>query len=581
MKNFLDKFVVQFGIENSGLKSDAKVASDTFDSLTKKAEKTGKTVNETLTRNQKNKKKTAGYSATNAWSSFMGLPGDKRVKQTTKNVKSLSNSVEGLRKTFINTGKAILSFIPAELMTGAGALYAAKKIASFTTNIANANTPFNFLSQQLNTPVSTLSGIGQAISTIGGNPNSIVNALTSVANAQSQTRFFGTSAMNPYLNALGVPIAENGTARKPLDVLLNISKNLQEDIKNKRLNKQYAYSILAMMGFSSDVANFLMQGPAAIKAQLAKQVSQSLTPAQAKEFRQVTAASAQLDNAFSNLERNVAYDLSPAVIDLYKALTFVTKKLTGIFNPASAAKRIQALSPATAGIGRILNTALGGGTIFSQAAGGLLNQIALGESGGSGGYSAYNTGTQGNWGQIGHSGSNKNLQNMTVAQVMAWQSRTSGESALNPDRLFAAGRYQVIPSTLAMLVKKGVISAGAKFNKATQDKIGEYLLMQAAGGYITGKTNNPSGAISGLRNMWTSTQNDTNSELTSLLNRARYQYLKSHGAASNIRNNNTHAQTNIGTIVIHTQATDASGIAGELKSHIASIPISQFNRATV
>ena len=78
-----------------------------------------------------------------------------------------------------------------------------------------------------------------------------------------------------------------------------------------------------------------------------------------------------------------------------------------------------------------------------------------------------------------------NLTAMTVDEVLAWQ-RDIRRNVVST----AAGRYQVIYTTLKDMRDKGVVSGTDRFNAFTQDKIARTLLYQT--GYRTGST---SGAV--------------------------------------------------------------------------------------
>lgn len=98
----------------------------------------------------------------------------------------------------------------------------------------------------------------------------------------------------------------------------------------------------------------------------------------------------------------------------------------------------------------------------------LLSFIAKGE----GGYNSMNQGTRG--GQIVGSTHNastilgRNLTEMTIGEIMSEQS--SG-------RLFAAGRYQIIPETMKFALKSSGLSASDKFSPENQDKLAIALIM--------------------------------------------------------------------------------------------------------
>jgi hypothetical protein len=127
----------------------------------------------------------------------------------------------------------------------------------------------------------------------------------------------------------------------------------------------------------------------------------------------------------------------------------------------------------------------------------LLAFIAAGE----GGYNSMNQGTSG--GRIVGSTNNaasklgKNLTAMTISEVMAFQSSK---------QLFAAGRYQIIPSTLRGILPVTGLSSSNAFNEANQDRCGIALIKQrkAAWGYLHGTSNDRNAAMLALAKEWAS-----------------------------------------------------------------------------
>ena len=129
----------------------------------------------------------------------------------------------------------------------------------------------------------------------------------------------------------------------------------------------------------------------------------------------------------------------------------------------------------------------------------LLSFISSGE----GGYNSMNQGTRGN-SIVGstHNASSilgKNLPQMTVGEVM--QNQDSG-------KLFAAGRYQIIPDTMKMAVARAGVSPDDMFDQKTQDKLGLALIYNGQrptlSGYLKGENNNVQGAMLDLAMEWAS-----------------------------------------------------------------------------
>jgi len=72
------------------------------------------------------------------------------------------------------------------------------------------------------------------------------------------------------------------------------------------------------------------------------------------------------------------------------------------------------------------------------------------------------------------------ITTMSVGEVLDWQREAVRQGSISS----AAGRYQVIRPTLQRLVDAGVVSPGARFDAATQDRLGRHLLRET--GYSAG-----------------------------------------------------------------------------------------------
>ena len=107
---------------------------------------------------------------------------------------------------------------------------------------------------------------------------------------------------------------------------------------------------------------------------------------------------------------------------------------------------------------------------------------------GEGNYGSYNRGRAGD-----ANGATIDFSQMTVGEVMRRQQLPSGD----PDRLFAVGKYQVIPDTMAGAVRTLGIDPNTRFTPQLQERIfADYLIDEKRPdirAYITGQTNGPEG----------------------------------------------------------------------------------------
>ena len=111
--------------------------------------------------------------------------------------------------------------------------------------------------------------------------------------------------------------------------------------------------------------------------------------------------------------------------------------------------------------------------------GDLFDVIASGE----GGYESVNRGVAGDTPGGAESVTGKKLADMTVGEVMQMQAE---------EKLFAVGKYQIIPKTMKGFVRTMNISMDDKFDAATQEKFKKYVIdfkRPIVGRYLRGETN--------------------------------------------------------------------------------------------
>lgn len=113
-------------------------------------------------------------------------------------------------------------------------------------------------------------------------------------------------------------------------------------------------------------------------------------------------------------------------------------------------------------------------------------------AGGEGGYNSLNRGTAGDSPGDAIKYFSKNLTDMTVGELIQLQSNK---------RIFAAGKYQIIPVTMKSFVSQMKIKLTDRFDAATQEKFPEFVInfaRPAVGKYIRGETNNRAEAAQSL-----------------------------------------------------------------------------------
>jgi hypothetical protein len=135
---------------------------------------------------------------------------EKGVKQIGETSKGASRGVETLTRT-------LGSFLA--IIGGTAALKA------FVEDTIATNAALDRLSKNLNVSVSDLSAWGNAVEGMGGSAKGAYGTLDMLSKAQTELRLTGQSSLIPYFSALGVSLATvEGQARPVDDILLDLSE---------------------------------------------------------------------------------------------------------------------------------------------------------------------------------------------------------------------------------------------------------------------------------------------------------------------------------------------------------------------
>jgi hypothetical protein len=188
--------------------------------------------------------------------------------------------------------------------------------------------------------------------------------------------------------------------------------------------------------------------------------------------------------------------------------------------------------------------------------------------GGEGSYNSVNLGKKG-----GYKSSAANLENMSISEVMTAQSG---------GQFRAAGKYQMMPSTLKEAVTTLGINPNQKFDKSTQDMIFQKYLVGSKrpeiADYLSGKSDNLMAAAIALAAEFASVadprtgqsaypENNTASISADTAMRSLAQARQANLQNNTTSNNQTITQ-HIDNMNINTQATNANDIAANIQQSL-------------
>lgn len=586
MTTIIDSLVVTLGLDASGFKKGEKSTGDALENLKSKSGKTGKSV-------QSDASKSA--------------------------------------QSFAKFRNEILAIATAFVSVGA--------VRSFTDRITTSDAAIGRMAKNIGMTTEDLTTWTMAADKAGGTADGMAGSIKGLVERVQQFALTGEGGESfKYFTGQGVQLVDQLTGKlRPMnDILLESADALG------KMSPTQAQAWGKGMGFDEGTVNVLMQGRGAVEKLISSQRKLAVVnDKDAKQAAERQQAWAKVSNTLENAGRIIINDLQPTIQELASDFEAWIKKVDPkevehffreiVDGGRSAVNVVGGLTNAIEGLfalwagskflGMMGNIGKMGGLLSSLGLvgnigkmGGLLSSLGLVGAAGAAGYAVggeinahlsdetkdaiggtiagmvervqnlgnsaigalisrgegdYNSVNRGKAG--GYKSGKENLEGMTVAEVMRGQKE---------QRFNAAGRYQIIGSTLADAVKALGLKGSEKFDKTTQDKIfSEYLLQnkrQAIGDYISGKSDDIDAALKAAAKEWASVADpDTgrsyyagkgnnkasisSAELTQALNAERARV--GGGGTSN-------HDVKVGQITINTQATDAKGIAKDVGTEL-------------
>lgn len=235
--------------------------------------------------------------------------------------------VEGKNEQILEGFKVVQRnvLLLATLFTGGVGI---KEFIKNTTQVSNA---LGNLAPQLKTSATNLGLWGAASQSIGGNANSIVNAIGNLTNDLATFSLTGESKVVPVLRALtdstgamAVKVTEaNGKMRDTTDILLDLAEWAHQQSDPAR-----AAAVLRMLGFDQDGINLMLKGKDALKKTMEdlRKVNE-LTEEDVKAARELTASWNAMSIASEQLGRSLLTGLAPMLTWLMDSMTGAAERI--------------------------------------------------------------------------------------------------------------------------------------------------------------------------------------------------------------------------------------------------------------
>lgn len=232
--------------------------------------------------------------------------GEKRVaaglndtKKKTENVgKNIAADGKKGAEFFGQLEKAALKFF-AVLTTGRG-------LADFTRTVIATGAAFDRASKNLGVGADTLSRWAGAVRQSGGTTESFLGTMQGLSQSLTELKLTGNTGILPYLQALGVSVADTNGKAKPLERILgDIGEKL-----NALPNRQDAFNIGRNLGIDDGTINLLLKGRTEVERLLASQKAYSAADAESARKAQERWEGVQL--RIERITQKLVIDLIPA-----------------------------------------------------------------------------------------------------------------------------------------------------------------------------------------------------------------------------------------------------------------------------
>lgn len=226
---------------------------------------------------------------------------DKAADKTEKSVGKIDKSSKKTAESIHGLSRTVTSFLA--IIGGTVA------IKSFVQDFIDTNAQLDRLSKNLGIGVSTISAWGNASEKLGGSAQGLQGTFDMLSKAQTQLMLTGESALVPYLSALGVSLAGvNGQARPVTDILFDLSDRFSH------LDRTTANNLGRMLGIDQGTMNLLLQGRKELELEIARQKEQTaVTKEQAAQAQKFQTQIVGLKQQFQALGRTLLMDAAPYI----------------------------------------------------------------------------------------------------------------------------------------------------------------------------------------------------------------------------------------------------------------------------
>ena len=227
----------------------------------------------------------------------------RKFKDVDNENKNISKSTKEVNKGLTDMAGSAMKFLAVIGGTAA--------IKTFIVDLAESNSQLQRLSQNLGVGVSTISAWSQAAEQIGGSASGVQGTLAMLSKAQTEFALTGQSGLIPFLSTLGMG-TEALTSQKPDQLLLGMADAFERIVRIK--GRATANNMGQMMGIDQGTMNLLLTGRKELELTLRRQrESNAVTAKQAEEAVKLKKSIEQVKQTFAAFGRDLLQQAAPAI----------------------------------------------------------------------------------------------------------------------------------------------------------------------------------------------------------------------------------------------------------------------------
>jgi Phage tail lysozyme len=231
-----------------------------------------------------------------------------KTPEATKKLKEAEGSVKQFGDTSDSTNKKLgeLAAGFGKLLAAVGGMYAIK---SFAQNMIDSSAALDRFSKNINVNAGEITAWGNAAEQLGGSAKGVQSAMQLLSKAQTDIQQTGESSLTPYLNELGISLADvNGHALKSTDILRQLASAAEGKDRRTMAN------IFATMGFDEGTINLLLRGRNELELTLKRQKEYGEQAAKfAPEATKLQQSLVDIKQKFTLLGMSLLQSASPAI----------------------------------------------------------------------------------------------------------------------------------------------------------------------------------------------------------------------------------------------------------------------------